>query len=81
MASEHYSINLEALNIMCHQLTLPTMMMVPVPVRPVNETRPFLYRVLILQVITPLYKIGSGYVRLGSKYCYFDQMAKNHDHL
>ena len=53
MASEHYSIKLEVFNIMCHQLMLPmaTMMVVPVPVRPVNKTRPFSRGALILQVI------------------------------
>ena len=54
MASEHYSIKLEALDITCHQLTPPTTMVVPVPVRPVNETRPFTRGALILQAITPL---------------------------
>ena len=54
MASEYYSVMLEALNITCHQLTLPTTMVVPVPVRPVNETRPFSRGALILKAITPL---------------------------
>ena len=54
MASEHYCMKLEAFNITCHQLTLPTTMVVPVPVRPENETRPFSRGGLILQAITPL---------------------------
>ena len=56
MASEHYSIKLEAFNITCHQLTLPTTMVVPVPVRPVNKTRPFSHGALILKVIKPLHE-------------------------
>ena len=40
------------------------MMVVPVPVRPVNNTRPFLRGALILQAITPCTKIGSGHMRL-----------------
>ena len=51
MASQHYSIKLEAFNITCHQLTLPTTMVVPVPVRPVNKTRPFSHGALILKAI------------------------------
>ena len=54
MASEYYSVMLEALNITCHQLTLPTTMVAPVPIRPVNKTRPFSRGALILKAITPL---------------------------
>ena len=54
MASEHYSMKLEVFNITCHQLMLSTVMVVPVPVRPVNKTRHFLCEALILQVITSL---------------------------
>ena len=49
-----FMIILTTLNVMYHHLTTTTTMVVSVPVRPVNQTRPFSRGALILQAMMPL---------------------------
>ena len=64
MISCNNSNKVEALNITCHQLTPPTTMVVSVPVRPMNRTRPFLRGRLSSLIDNALRKTGSGHARL-----------------
>ena len=64
MTSCNNTNKVEALNIMCHQLTPLTTTVVLVPVRPMSWTRPFLCGCLLSLIDNALRKKGSGHVRL-----------------